>query len=644
MSMPAPQLDDRAFQDLVDEAKRYVQMSCPEWTDNNVADPGVTLIETFALLVDQLIYRTNRVPELHYVKFLELIGAQMFPPSAAIATLRFWLSVPQPNPVLVPAGTQVSTARQGQDRPTIFSTRRDLSLVSVSSNGVRTQATGRPIEAQDRFLASGGEFECFSTVPQVGDAFYVGLSEPAPMCIVRLSIDARIVGIGVDPLRPPLIVEAWDGREWYACTVLADSTGGLNRRGNIDVQLLDVVASGLGGSQATWLRLRVVATTGDQPAYTESPRIRALSAAVIGGIVEASHDEPVTNETIGPLRGTPGEAVQLSRTPLVAGQHDLEIEVSDAEGWQTWRRVSSFSQSGPSDRHFTVDEVNGVIRFGPVVRQQDGTMHAFGRTPGRDSMLRVPSYRVGGGRQGNIEAGRLSVMRSSIPFVSKVENPLAAIGGVDAETLDEVKERAPMLVRSRDRAITASDFEHLVKVAAPSISRVKCVDAGSLGAPGTTLVLIVPETPLADLNFQSLQPQPEVLDVIRRYLDERRLIGSTVRIEPPRYLGVSVMARLDLEQGASRERVVPMARAAVRDFLHPSFGGYDGQGWPFGRSLLVGEVRAVLQRVTGVASVNLLRLVPVTAATGVRGEPQESIDIGPLELLFCVGNDIEASR
>ena len=62
MSLPAPNLDDRRFQDLVDDAKRMVQQRCPEWTDHNVSDPGVTLIETVAYMVDQLIYRLNRVP------------------------------------------------------------------------------------------------------------------------------------------------------------------------------------------------------------------------------------------------------------------------------------------------------------------------------------------------------------------------------------------------------------------------------------------------------------------------------------------------------------------------------------------------------------------------------------------------------
>ncbi len=74
MVLASPNLDDRRFQQLVDEAKRYVQQRCPEWTDHNVSDPGVTLIEVFAQMVDQLVYRLNRVPEKNYLAFLDLLG------------------------------------------------------------------------------------------------------------------------------------------------------------------------------------------------------------------------------------------------------------------------------------------------------------------------------------------------------------------------------------------------------------------------------------------------------------------------------------------------------------------------------------------------------------------------------------------
>jgi len=118
MVLPAPNLDDRHFQDLVDDAKRLVQQRCPEWTDHNVSDPGVTLIEAFAQMVDQLIYRLNRVPDRHYIKFLELIGVELRPPAAARGKVTFWLSAPQPQTVVVlPRHREVDRHAAAHDRP-----------------------------------------------------------------------------------------------------------------------------------------------------------------------------------------------------------------------------------------------------------------------------------------------------------------------------------------------------------------------------------------------------------------------------------------------------------------------------------------------------------------------------------------------
>src|SRR3954447_9313979 len=132
MPLPTPDLDDRDFQSLVDDAKRLVQQRSPEWTDHNVSDPGVTLIEAFAQMVDQLIYRLNRVPDRHYVKFLELIGLQLSPPTAARGTATFWLAAAQPATVLVRAETEVATPRTEVDEPVVFSTVADLPIVPCS--------------------------------------------------------------------------------------------------------------------------------------------------------------------------------------------------------------------------------------------------------------------------------------------------------------------------------------------------------------------------------------------------------------------------------------------------------------------------------------------------------------------------------
>src|SRR4051812_34763070 len=140
MSLPVPNLDDRRFQDLVDDAKRLVQQRCPEWTDHNVSDPGVTLIELFAWMTDQLLYRLNRVPDRNYVKFLDLIGVRLFPATAARADVTFWLSAPRPDVLSIPAATEVSTERTERDEAVVFTTERELEIRPCSLDRIASAA------------------------------------------------------------------------------------------------------------------------------------------------------------------------------------------------------------------------------------------------------------------------------------------------------------------------------------------------------------------------------------------------------------------------------------------------------------------------------------------------------------------------
>ena len=87
--LPDIQLDDRRFQDLVSEARLRITRSCPEWTEHNVSDPGITLIELFAWMTEMTIYRLNRVPDKLHVTLLELLGIQLDGPSSAATDVRF---------------------------------------------------------------------------------------------------------------------------------------------------------------------------------------------------------------------------------------------------------------------------------------------------------------------------------------------------------------------------------------------------------------------------------------------------------------------------------------------------------------------------------------------------------------------------
>lgn len=206
-----------------------MQQRAPEWTDHNVSDPGVTLIETFAYLVDQLLYRLNRVPDKNYLAFLDLLDIQLYPPSAAAAEVDFWLSAPQPETLTLPAGTEVTTAAGETEEAVVFATADDLRivpseltrLVTAPRTGDRTDRTGA--------LAEGRDIPCFQATPEPGDALLFGLPTAVPRCVVAVRLDSRVEGVGVDPRQPPLVWEAWDGGRWQRCetdsTAPAASTG-----------------------------------------------------------------------------------------------------------------------------------------------------------------------------------------------------------------------------------------------------------------------------------------------------------------------------------------------------------------------------------------------------------------------------------
>ena len=646
MALPAPNLDDRRFQDLVDDAKRMVMRRCPEWTDHNVSDPGVTLIETFAFMTDQLLFRLNQVPDRLYVKFLELIGLRLVPPTPAQAAVTFWLSAPAITAVGVPTGTNVATLRTEHDESVVFATGHDLTIIPCSLEYVATQ--GVDADAQvDRTdeLKLGQPFQVFTAVPRVGDAMLVGLSNPVPNCVVRLDFDCRVEGVGVHPDHPPLSWEAWNGREWRRCRVSTDGTGALNTAGEIHVHVPgDHESAVLGGNAAGWLRARVIEVDEDWPTYEASPLVTALSASTVGGTVEANHCEIIEEEVLGDSEGVPGQEFSVARAPVVIGAGQAVLETTSEDGWQEWSPVHSFAGSGPADRHYILDGTAGTVHFGPAIREPDGGLRQYGAVPPYGATIRLRSYATGGGRIGNVGKGAIQTLKSSIPFVSKVENIEAAWGGVDGEDIEEAKARGPILLRTRSRAVTAEDYEVITQEAAPDVARVRCVTAGDGDTDaGSVRVLIVPAAAEVDgkIDFAELVPGEETLTRISERLDEVRLIGTRVLVSPPRYRGVTVVARVIARPRLDTGRVRAEALEALYGYLNPISGGRDGRGWEFGRPVQSGDVYALLQRVRGVDLVEDVRLFGANPVTGERGEETQRLDVDPHSLIFSYEHHVK---
>src|SRR5829696_6125168 len=94
MPLPAPILDDRSFEQLRDELVRRIPTYAPEWTDHNASDPGISLIQLFAYLAEQIGYRLNRIPEKNHVELLKLLGVRLHPAHAARSQIALLLSNP----------------------------------------------------------------------------------------------------------------------------------------------------------------------------------------------------------------------------------------------------------------------------------------------------------------------------------------------------------------------------------------------------------------------------------------------------------------------------------------------------------------------------------------------------------------------
>ena len=147
----------------------------------------------------------------------------------------------------------------------------------------------------------------------------------------------------------------------------------------------------------------------------------------IGALLPATHASRVEDELLGLSDGTPGQVFPLRHKPVLKPGVGETLEVQDPESgdWSTWELREDFVASTEFDRHFVLDPVSGEIEIGPAIRETDGGWTQYGAVPPKGAVLRFARYRHGGGRRGNITAGALSVLRSTIPGVDTVTNPRA---------------------------------------------------------------------------------------------------------------------------------------------------------------------------------------------------------------------------
>ena len=662
MPLPTPSLDDRSFQQIVDEAKRRIPQYTPEWTDHNVSDPGVTLIELFAWMTEMILYRMNQVPDRNYIRFLDLVGVRLLEAQPAEVDVTFRLSARPEQDRTIPAGTEVSTLRTDSLEAITFTVLESLTVVALNTQeqasrdkdiqpSLQYMLTSpdnvnfndlQSILRAARGLLAPGEIDgiygiepsrpVFAEAPAVGNAFYLGFRPDKPLrnntLVLRLDCD-QAFGAGVDPRDPPYTWEYFEpaNGEWTSLEVERDTTRALNTLGEIELHIPSTFTTAeLNGRVAQWIRCRTTKRP-DQDFYRVSPRIRAIAAYTIGGTVPAQHSRTLTNVWVGRSNGDPGQVFHVQTVPMLVRDPRLGemLEVENDRGlWEPWTEVPDFGESGPNDPHYTCDSITGELRFGPTLREPSGNSRQYGRIPPKGSGIRFAAYRTGGGTIGNVGEKSIIVLNSSLPYIDSVTNRRTASGGTDPETLEHAKMRAPTVLRSRQRAVTREDFEVLALSATAGLARARCLqpqqlsDVRRLGIPpGMVKLLLIPQVEITDglIPRERLALSPSIRQQVTQFLDERRLLTATVLVEEPEYYPVQVEAAIKVAPFYDPNQVRLVAMRRLYRFLNPLYGGPDGNGWPWGRPLNLGEIYARLQSVPGVeyverATMNVVGIQP----------------------------------
>jgi predicted phage baseplate assembly protein len=189
--------------------------------------------------------------------------------------------------------------------------------------------------------------------------------------------------------------------------------------------------------------------------------------------------------------------------------------------------------------------------------------------------------------------------------VEKVFNVLPAVGGADEETVEQAKARAPLTLKSRDRAVTAEDFEVLAQRASTSIARARCLPSEERS--GHVQLVIVPRGDDRDL-LRKLVPPPELCRFVKNYLDERRLITTILDVDKPRYVEVSLKVTLIRRTVGQSERLRAEIEQRLRRYLHPLLGGKDGKGWPFSRPIYRTDLVHVVEDIPGVEAIDSIQI------------------------------------
>jgi len=675
--LPAPILDDRSYQQLRDELVRRIPVYAPEWTDHNASDPGITLIELFAFLGENLLYRFNQIPDATKLAFLRMLQLPLRPAAAARALITLARTDTAGTSVLIPIGTQVAAGSVP------FQTLTEVSAWPLEITAIGKIVTQAP-QTQDAQEFANAAIDARGGIQQGEQAaYYLNQTVPGdPTAAGAMPVDFETAAGPVD------FQKSVDGTIWIA--VRKTKSTDVNQLGaallsigfipDLEVPSIDEVDACPGlapadnGSQLVWEASTGALDSNGKPTYLtlklEGDTTLSLAQQ---GTLQVRLPKDIT--TLGvytltdpDLQGTDAFPPQIEDAQLAAdvlfwlrvSRSDparplgkvLFIGINATEVVQSIKAQPEFLGTGnaQADQTFTLVHkpvLQGTARIqveesgawtdwqavdGFEESTEDSRHYVLdleagsvrfgngvrGRAPQIGERIRALEYSYGGGIAGNVGAKAISKV-ADIGTV-KASNPLPASGGAESESIAAALERVPGEFRRHDRAVTQSDFQELA-LATPgaNVGRADCIPlfdpkTKSQDAAGVVSVVVWPAEDLKHPNAPA--PDRALLRQVCSWLDARRLVTTELYVIPPTYKQIAVSVGVQAKPGYGIEAVRRWVELVIRQYLAPLPPyGPDGGGWPLGRAVYGPELEAAALQVEGVLYVECLRIAQWDATT-----------------------------
>ena len=498
MPIRPPVLDDRSYDDLVEELLARIPAHTPDWTHPRPGDPGRTVVELFAWLADTLLYRVNLIPERQRLAFLRLLGVPMRPAVAARGLV-----------VLTPANKEDTAALAIRPlasipKPAPFETRSEITVLPVTAEAFAKRPLTREEQATFSSVLPGlqkiygvGQATPYITTPVfVGGAADPDGFDPAGRTVtidgclwlalftlkedpgeafidqVRATLAGKLLNVGLAPaLSVPALAETIGPRpsipfRWEISYVAdqtrnlvdyvtldvapgADTTAGLTQRGTMRLVL---PAAEFIGAPSNDVRRALTAGVADRPPRLDDPKKQARLVAWLrlrpgaAGSSGAAVNLPA-------LSWAGANAVEIDQRKTITGRvvgestgaADQELQLPGRSVEADTLRIEVAEEGQPYRVWQRVEDLALVGRDAAayVLDSEAGTIrfgdNVRGRIPPLGARVRVGIMRSGGGLAGNLPPGSLTVIEAALIGGGSAAGKLKVQQGLATEGGDDAE-------------------------------------------------------------------------------------------------------------------------------------------------------------------------------------------------------------